>query len=36
MLCDADLFIADPMVLCSIAALESPSLTHGHAVLRVV
>ena len=31
MLCDADLCIADPMVLCSIAALESPLLTHGHA-----
>ena len=31
MLCDADMCIADPMVLCSIAARESPLLTHGHA-----
>ena len=30
MLCDADVCIADLVVLCSIAALESPLLTHGH------
>jgi len=31
MLRDVDVCIADVMVLCSIAALESPLLTHGHA-----
>ena len=30
MLRDVDVCIADLMVLCSIAALESPLLTHGH------